>query len=459
VKCRAEESGAGDTGATRRVAMNSESNISRELPRGVSISQAANGHGRVLWRVRLSRRFTSLGVIQRYFPTLAAAEEFIFGSGDGRSPALEAVRGKFGVTGLELSPRELAEAREAIALLRSSGNDSLLAAVKFFTTHHAPACRVSLSDAIAALIKAKQEAGRSPDHLYKLRASIEQLSRFCRVRLASDVTSKHVEDWLASKKVSGTTKSNAFRDVRILFRFCMARGWMHRDPLKGVERPRANVVETGIVSPLQASLLLAAAAPEILPGLAIKFFAGLRSTEVRGLDWSDITATHVIVRAANAKTRSRRAVDISANLSAWLSPFQQASGPVAPMSIKLWHRYIRETAVAVDEKAARATNDAGLQLETPPIGKLPRNFARHSFGTYHFALHQDEGRTAAAMGNTPAMVHRHYRALATSNEAREFFAVSPEKAGRILASRSETFVQLRHEANERPRKSRTDAAC
>lgn len=412
-------------GATHRVTMSPATNETRDLPRGVSITQAANGHGRVLWRVRLSRRFTSSGVIQRYFPTLAAAEAFVFGSGTGTSPALEEVRSKFGVCGLELSPRELAEAQEALSLLRSSGNDSLLAAVRFFVAHHAPANRVSLAEAIAALIKAKQTAGRSPDHLYKLRSSIEQFSRFCRVRLASEVTSQHVEDWLASKKVSGTTKSNAFRDVRILFRFCLARDWMHRDPLKGGERPRADATETGIVSPLQAALLLAAAAAEILPGLAIKFFAGLRSTEVRGLDWSDVTATHVIVRAANAKTRSRRAVDIPANLSAWLSPFRQTSGPVAPMSIKLWHRYIRETAATADEAAATAAKDAGLEFETPLVGELPRNFARHSFGTYFFALYQDEGRTAAAMGNTPAMVHRHYRALATADEARSFFALLP----------------------------------
>jgi integrase len=405
--------------------MNSKAHKLRELPRGVSISKAVNGHGRVLWRVRLSRQFTSSGVVQRYFPTLAAAEEFVFGSGDGRCPALEAVRSKFGVSGLELSPRELAEAREAISLLRSSGNDSLLAAVRFFVVHHAPVNRVTLADAIAALMKAKQQAGRSADHLYKLRASIEQFSRFCPARLASDVTAQHVEDWLASKKVSSTTKLNAFRDIRILFRFCLAREWMLRDPLKGVERPRADVVETGIVSPLQAALLLAAAAPEILPSLAIKLFTGLRSTEVRRLDWSDVTETHVIVRAGNAKTRSRRAVDIPANLALWLSPLRQASGPVAPMSVKRWHRLIRGTAATADKAASTAAEDAGLELKKALVGKLPQNFARHSFGTYHYALFQDEARTAAAMGNTPAMVHRHYRALATADDARKFFDVVP----------------------------------
>lgn len=53
---------------------------------------------------------TSSGVIQRHFPTLAAAEAFVFGCGTGSSPALEEVRSRFGVSGLELSPRELATA-------------------------------------------------------------------------------------------------------------------------------------------------------------------------------------------------------------------------------------------------------------------------------------------------------------------------------------------------------------
>jgi hypothetical protein len=82
---------------------------------------------------------------------------------------------------------------------------------------------------------------------------------------------------------------------------------------------------------------------------------------------------------------------------------------------------------AAADKLLQQGSRGRLKKTAPVIGKLPQNFARHSFGTYHFALHQDEAKTAAAMGNTPAMVHRHYRALATADEAREFFGIMPPR--------------------------------
>jgi len=395
------------------------------LPRGVSIRETRNGHGTSMWRVRLGLRFTHSRVINRNFPTLEEAEAFVLGKSALDASPAEALRNKFGSSVFELSPRELTEAHEAINLLKGAGGESLLGAVRFFIKHSTPNIRLSLSDAIDGLIRAKENAGRSPDHLSKLRRTIQAFARFTSVQFASDVAPRHIEDWLSSMNhLSGTTRANAFRDIRILVRFCMNRGWILRDPLAGVEKPRADANETEIISPAQAAALLAAASPDILPSLTIKLFAGLRSTEVYRLDWKDVTETHVIVRAANAKTRSRRAIEISENLFAWLSPLRKVEGPVAPMSVKRWHRYMRETAKAADQARMRALSDGA---STPPalVGKLPQNFARHSFGTYHYALHHDEAKTAAMMGNTPAMVHRHYRAVATAAEAKLYFGIFP----------------------------------
>jgi hypothetical protein len=42
---------------------------------------------------------------------------------------------------------------------------------------------------------------------------------------------------------------------------------------------------------------------------------------------------------------------------------------------------------------------------------VPRNALRHSFGSYHYALHKNENLTAAEMGNSPSIVFRHYHAV------------------------------------------------
>jgi hypothetical protein len=51
----------------------------------------------------------------------------------------------------------------------------------------------------------------------------------------------------------------------------------------------------------------------------------------------------------------------------------------------------------------------------------PRNVLRHSFGSYHLAFIRNEALTAAEMGNSPAGIFQHYRALVTSEAAETFW--------------------------------------
>jgi hypothetical protein len=55
----------------------------------------------------------------------------------------------------------------------------------------------------------------------------------------------------------------------------------------------------------------------------------------------------------------------------------------------------------------------------------PRNVLRHSFGSYHLAFHKNEALTAAEMGNSPAVIFQHYRALVTPEAADKFWKLLP----------------------------------
>jgi hypothetical protein len=56
---------------------------------------------------------------------------------------------------------------------------------------------------------------------------------------------------------------------------------------------------------------------------------------------------------------------------------------------------------------------------------MPMNILRHTFGSYHYALHRNENLTAAEMGNSPAIVFRHYRAVDTPEAAKQFWNLLP----------------------------------
>ena len=59
------------------------------------------------------------------------------------------------------------------------------------------------------------------------------------------------------------------------------------------------------------------------------------------------------------------------------------------------------------------------------IKKWPPDGLRHSWVAHRFALTGDAARTAAEAGHDQAVLHRHYRALATKTQAEAYFAIRP----------------------------------
>ena len=93
----------------------------------------------------------------------------------------------------------------------------------------------------------------------------------------------------------------------------------------------------------------------------------------------------------------------------WLAPYRNSSGP-------LWGKLVT------------TFHDKFLELRESLKIAIRRNGLRHAFCSHHFALHANENLTAAVAGNSPAMIHAHYKGLATRAEAEKWFAVKPAGA-------------------------------
>ena len=120
---------------------------------------------------------------------------------------------------------------------------------------------------------------------------------------------------------------------------------------------------------------------------------------------------HVEVSRTKSKTRARRLVTACPALSQWLAPYRTRSGLIWTHGLEKFHS---------DFNALRESLDIPAR----------RNGLRHAFVTYHFALHANENLTAAEVGNSPAMIHAHYKGLATKAEAVKWFKVKPSKSGK-----------------------------
>ena len=173
-------------------------------------------------------------------------------------------------------------------------------------------------------------------------------------------------------------------------------------------------VQAYTVGEVRRIMVAANASPDAsraVPVMAIGFFAGLRPSEVLGLDWKDVslTAKRIRVSPETAKKRRARYVDMSDNLVEWLTPYARESGPVAPPLITY--------------RRARA---AIMKVAECPLIK---DGFRHSFGTYHLAAYEDVTKTAFAMGHRSNndLIFTNYRKLVTREEGQAFWKITPQK--------------------------------
>lgn len=412
----------------------------RDLPSGVGVNKTVNGRGREFWRVRLGKRFTGGAVFKRDFDTLADARGWIFGDAQGKKSQVISplrIKAEAGAAGFVLTPKQLGAAVAAQKRLTEIGAKAdLLEAVEFFIRHTRPeGGEKPLTDAIVELLEAKKKAGKKESYLKGLGWSLRKFADDFPNTKIHEVSRDDFETWLDEEEFTLATRRNYIRDCGILFNFAVSKKWASVSPTEGIEKPEIEDREIVALGIRQAARLLLTARNKeqfrsFLSPVAIQLFAGLRTSEVRTLDWSEVRDKQIIILASKAKTRQRRTVFISDNLASWLSSERKNSGLVAPTG-REWR-----TGFTALVEAAR-------------IAPWPRNALRHSFGSYHYAAHKNENLTAAEMGNSPEMIFKHYRAVVFDNDEKRYWNLFNRKEKVLpftVASATKRTVQSKEAA-------------
>jgi integrase len=217
----------------------------------------------------------------------------------------------------------------AIQLL---GDNSLVDVVKFYLanrTRHVKSQTVE--QVVSELLDNKRQNGRSELYVNDLRLRLARFAKAFRCPIHT-VEPVDIQRFLNGLKLTGRSRNNFRRAVGTLFRFARVRGYIpatHTGILE-VERAPSDNQEIQVFTMDELTALLAKAEPDLIPALAIGAFAGLRSEEIKRLDWSNFIWAdgEIEVRAATSKTRTRRLVPICETLKRWLEPLKQESGPV-----------------------------------------------------------------------------------------------------------------------------------
>lgn len=334
-----------------------------------------------------------------------------------------------GAAGLSLSVAEQAEfvaLREAAAAAGITVAEAVRLGIE--QRQKGRQVRMLLSVAIRECLKAKDASNKRPRYL-------DQLGYNCRAFLASlggddpfvdAVTGTQVAGWLHGNGWKPATVRTKRIDLQTLFGWCQRQGWSESNPVAGIERECLDDKPPGILTVEQAARLMRACEevdPGLLAYLALGLFAGIRPEEIVRLRPRDVRGEHVEVRADASKTRQRRLVDLAPNLRAWLSRCGALELPP-----RNWRGRMYQVRRAAGFASARRRMVGGRERwESLPGDPWPHDVLRHSFASYHLAMHGSADRTALQMGHRSTdMLFRHYRELVTKAEAEKFWGIRPQ---------------------------------
>jgi integrase len=323
--------------------------------------------------------------------------------------ALEALR-ETG-TALDAAALEYSQARKHLDGI------SLVDAAKFYARHHGRnIARKPVADAIEEMIAAKKGAGLSEVYSRDLKYRLGTFKQVFRCDVCS-IAPQDVTTFFADLKLSPRSYNNFLRTLRTFFRFAQKQRWLSKetDLLETIERRKERGSPVEIYAPSELADLLGHARPDVAPCIALAAFAGLRAEEILRLEWADVDRRpgFIEIAAHKAKTATRRLAPVTANLAQWLATAPRNGSHIWSHSKDGFFKVLARTA-----SRAKVT--------------WKQNALRHSFISYRLAEVQDVNRVALEAGNSPQMIFRHYRELATPGQASSWFDVVPNAAANIV---------------------------
>jgi integrase len=313
-------------------------------------------------------------------------------------------------------------------LVRKVGSfKALVTATDFYLQFHESSASSSVlfSDVADKYVKNREARGRSKRYLETVKFTINVLKKQFEGRCILSIRGDEIRQKFGDSGYSMVTQHNLLAAFRALERFAQE----ERLIPTGIDLPSRTVVlpdvvdeEPEIFTPDELERLFMVLRPNEICYVATMAFAGARRAEYERLteDRFDLSENLIRIDASVAKKGLRRTLEVTPNLAQWLA---------LPGRRTISRRHVQ----ILSSDTARLSK-VGLQWKD--------NALRHSFCSYHLALHRNEALTADLAGNSPQMLRQHYRNLVGRKAAEAWFSITPESVReRTLAEGRSELLQ------------------
>lgn len=297
----------------------------------------------------------------------------------------------------------------------------------------------SLRDAAGDYIESMERSGRNTSYIGHVRRALADMEGALGNELVREFSAEDLRVYLFNLPYKPVTLRNRRNYLFGAFAWWEKQGWVNTNPMKRVETPQVQEKEPGILTVGETRRLFRTNEkidPEICGLLALGAFAGMRSSAISRIDYEEIDFSQrgILTPAEKTKKKRRQWIeDLPDNLWAWLKRTPQ-------QAFEMTHRQMLH-------RRSMALKRAGLLIEADDLGREnakrerqglelldmkpkspPKNALRHSFVTYHVALHRNPGKTALIISHRDQdCLYRHYLGIAKQKDGDKYFKIFPRR--------------------------------
>lgn len=263
--------------------------------------------------------------------------------------------------------------------------------------------RKTLQESYLEFLDEKGQAGRRKTYLHQLEWAVGEFVVACgQDRLVCDLGLGDVRKFVGAGNAQ--TRATRVSRLRTFLAWCKRQGYTNEVLTDRLETVSKEMGEPGVIGNADMAKLLEVSRlmdPEMLEYLWLCGALGIRKAEAMQLPAGCLreNGAFVEVGAAIAKTRSRRLVRCVVS-----SPLKSAEQIETG-----WQKNFRRRFDAIRLAAG--------------IKEWPKNALRHTASSHLVNYLSDENKAALHLGNSPEMIHRHYRGLVTPRQSEEFWAL------------------------------------